>query len=242
MLPSPLAVAFLLILLSWAASVFEGRYLRNGLLALAVAIIYLSSAVSVGDLLLSPLERRYPPLADQAMVLQARCVVVLGSGYAPRDGVPITAALDEIGLVRIAEGFRLLKTLGAAQLVVSGGATKGHGAAAWGYARLAHDFGVPDSAVLVLDSALDTAQEARVIKQRLGRTPFLLVTSAWHMPRAMLQMSRDGVVAIPAPTGQLTGRPRVWSDWLPSAAGLKRTELAIHEYAGLAALSAHLSD
>jgi uncharacterized SAM-binding protein YcdF (DUF218 family) len=94
----------------------------------------------------------------------------------------------------------------------------------------------------VLNKGLDTAQEARAVAVQLGTAPFLLVTSAAHMPRAMRQMKRAGAQPIPAPTGQLTGRPRGWDSWLPSSAGLGRTERALHEYLGLAALLAHVSD
>jgi uncharacterized SAM-binding protein YcdF (DUF218 family) len=126
--------------------------------------------------------------------------------------------------------------------VVSGGSPGGRARPAEGYARLARALGVADASLVVLDTALDTAQEARAIAARLGNAPFLLVTSAWHMPRAMLQMKLAGAKAIPAPTGQLTGRPMNWGSWLPSAAGLGRSERALHEYMGLAALTAHISD
>jgi uncharacterized SAM-binding protein YcdF (DUF218 family) len=121
-------------------------------------------------------------------------------------------------------------------LVVSGGAPPGRAAPADGYAQLARDLGIPQDSIVVLDKALDTAQEARAIAQRLGHSPFLLVTSASHMPRALEQMTRAGAVAIAAPTAELTGRPLNWTAWIPSASGLKRTEHALHEYLGLLAL------
>ena len=58
----------------------------------------------------------------------------------------------------------------------------------------------------------------------------------------MWLMKRVGANAIPAPTGQLTGRPMHWNSWIPSAAGLGRSERALHEYMALAALTAHVSD
>ena len=107
---------------------------------------------------------------------------------------------------------------------------------------MARDLGIPDASVIVLQDGLNTAQEARDIFQHLGAVPFLLVTSAVHMPRAMRQMQRVGAHAIPAPTGQLAGRPVGLDSVLPSSAGLDRTEHALHEYLGLAAALVHLSD
>jgi uncharacterized SAM-binding protein YcdF (DUF218 family) len=69
------------------------------------------------------------------------------------------------------------------------------------------------------------------------------VTSAYHMPRAMLLMRRAGADPIPAPTGQrvLSGTAgERWHALLPGAGGLRDTELAIHEYLGLAAIKVGL--
>jgi uncharacterized SAM-binding protein YcdF (DUF218 family) len=238
---APAALPFLLGIGAWIAGRRGWLKVRTSLLVIAVAMAYLVAIVPVGDELLWPLESAYPPLRDDDLP-RVCCIVVLGSGYAPHDGVPATAALDQDGLVRVVEGLRLAKKLGSPTLVVSGGAPPGRGRPADGYARLARDFGIPGSPPVVLNEALNTAQEARAVTQLLGSKPFILVTSAAHMPRAMLLMKRAGAKPIPAPTGQLTGRPRGRDSWLPSAGGLGRTEQALHEYLGLVALWAHLAD
>ena len=73
----------------------------------------------------------------------------------------------------------------------------------------------------------------------LGSQPFLLVTSAYHMPRAMRQMRRAGAAAIPAPGQQLV-RVKTGIEWgklIPGSAGLGKTERAFHEYLGLLAMT-----
>ncbi len=241
-LASPLAVAFLLGVAAFIVSARGWLRTRTWVLTLAGLIAYLATIVPVGDRLLSPLENEYPPLGANEALPRVDYVVVLGSGYAPHGELPITAALDEDGLVRIVEGVRLVRRLGSARLVLTGGAPTGRARPAQGYVRLAREFGVPDASLVVLDTALDTAQEVRAIGAQVGSARFLLVTSAWHMPRAMLLMKGVGANAIPAPTGQLTGRPMHWNSWIPSAAGLGRSERALHEYMALAALTAHVSD
>jgi uncharacterized SAM-binding protein YcdF (DUF218 family) len=241
-LVNPLMVMFL----AGAAGLIAGRLgrrrTRAWLLTLAAVGAYLEATVPVGNWLLAPLEGRYQPVSDTPPFPAVSYVVVLGSGYAPRADTSAATALDREGVVRIVEGLRLFRQLGSAKLVVSGGAPPGHSAPALGYARLARAFGVTDTALIVTDTGLDTAGEARAIVGLLGTAPFLLVTSASHMPRAMWEMERSSARAIPAPTGQLTGRPLTLDSWLPSAAGLGRTERAVHEYVGLAALAAHISD
>jgi uncharacterized SAM-binding protein YcdF (DUF218 family) len=61
------------------------------------------------------------------------------------------------------------------------------------------------------------------------------------MPRAISLMERAATHPIPAPTGQLTGKPHnAVADLLPSSAGLHATERACHEYLGILALSVGL--
>jgi uncharacterized SAM-binding protein YcdF (DUF218 family) len=238
MLASPLVAAFLL---AAAAAVpwLRGRRSLAGALWLGAALtVYLLSLRPVGDALLRPLEQQYFFNGSLTALPPLRYVVVLGSGYAPRPGVSPAAALDREGLVRVIEAVRAVRRLPGAHLILSGGAPAGREPPAHGYARLVVDLGVEESSLIVLDKPLNTAAEARSIAATVGTEPFLLVTSAWHMPRAMRLMARARTRAIPLPTGQESGeacRPR-WSCLVPSSAGLGKTERAIHEYLGLAAL------
>ena len=202
--------------------------------------VYLGATGGVGDSLLGPLERQYPALQD-GLLPKVGYVVVLGSRYVPRDGIPVTAALDADGLARIAEGVRLARHLGAVRLVVSGGAAAGEAPPALGYAKFAREFGVDDVSLVVLNESRDTHEEARSVAALIGAAPFILVTSAYHMPRAMRLMEGAGAHAIPAPTGQRVDRSyRGWGDLIPTASGLSKTEHALHEYLGLVALTAGL--
>jgi uncharacterized SAM-binding protein YcdF (DUF218 family) len=154
--------------------------------------VYFGSLVSVGEALLTPLESQYPPLGDDAQLRGVGYIVVLGSAYVPRDGIPVTAALSENGLIRIVEGLRLAGHMGNVRLVVSGGAAQGFTPSAFGYAELARQFGVADASLVVLDRPLDTGDEAHAVKSLLGTAPFVLVTSAYHMPRAVRLVHRVG--------------------------------------------------
>jgi uncharacterized SAM-binding protein YcdF (DUF218 family) len=238
-LAAPLLLALLTTVVAAGYRAFGRRRIAAGLLVAALAIVYLGAIARVGNSLLAPLESRYPPLQDGSLPSVAY-IVVLGSGYVPRDGIPVTAALDEDGLVRIAEAVRLMRRLGAVQLIVSGGAPPDKTPPAIGYAKLAHDLGVDDASLVVLNGALDTGAEARSVATLIGTAPFILVTSAYHMPRAMRLMQRAGARPIPAPTGQLVNESANsrWSSLLPTSAGLGKTERALHEYLGLAALAA----
>lgn len=63
--------------------------------------------------------------------------------------------------------------------------------------------------------------------------PWLLVTSAWHMPRSMALFQREGWNVTPYPVDYLTGSYTPWSN-LSIAEGAQRWEMLLHEVVGLA--------
>jgi uncharacterized SAM-binding protein YcdF (DUF218 family) len=163
-------------------------------------------------------------------------VVVLGSYYRPQWNMPVTGSLDYDGLVRVVEAIRLLRKIPGAKLLLPG-AVRGAVTPTNGYARLARDLGVEESALIRIDKRTqDTASEARQVAEYVGAQPFLLITSTAHMHRAVTLMKRAGAQPIPAPAT----RPNEGfapKDLLPRASGLRATELAFHEYMGLAAIA-----
>jgi uncharacterized SAM-binding protein YcdF (DUF218 family) len=239
-LASPLLVAVVLGVAGAVCRSKANRRLGTVLMLSAVAVAYLGATPGIGNAMLVPLERRYPPLSGDARALNVSDVVVLGSSYSPVGEIPVTGALDETGLVRIVEGVRLtLRLEQRGRLIVSGGAAEERNAPALGYAELARSLGVAEASLVILDDARDTGDEAEAVSALLGTSPFFLVTSAYHMPRAMRLMERAGAHPIPAPTHQrIRGSGGfAWHEWLPSGSGLRRTEEAVHEYLGLLALS-----
>lgn len=233
-LAGPLVASLVLLGIAAALRGFGRRRASLWLVVTAGLIAFISASPWFGALLMAPLEQQHPSAVIEAMP-RVDYIVVLGSGYSPGLGVPITGALDADGLARVVEGIRLSKSLNSARLIVSGGAPQGQGRAAQGYAELARDLGVPESTLVVLDTPLDTAAEARAIAGMLKTEPFVLVTSAYHMPRAMMLMKAEGARPIPAPTGQRikNAEGQRWRSLLPCSAGLRMTEQALHEYLGL---------
>lgn len=229
-----------LILAGVGLLLLRGSHRRAGvrLIAAGGMFAYLASTSMVGNALLTPLMGQYPTF-DSAQAAGVRDIVVLGSSYSPDEHVPITGALDPDGLARIVEGVRLARSRPDSRLLVSGGALPGFTPSALGYAKMATELGIERSALVVMDRALDTNEEAREVAALLGHSPFILVTSAYHMPRAMRLMRRAGANPLPAPTGQIfyAQRPNERFGLVPGSRGLRKTEAALHEYLGLAAVS-----
>lgn len=237
MIARPLVVAFAMALIGALLRAAGRLRAAQWLWAAAAVLAYAGASSPVGDALLDPLESCFPALSPASDTRGAAYVAVLGSGYRPRADVPITAALDDEGLARIVEGVRLVRALHL-PLIVSGGAVGESIAPALGYARLAGDLGVGADSMIVSTQGVDTQTEALAIAALVKEQRFILVSSAAHMPRAMRLLLRAGAHPIAAPTAQhvIHGDPDMWRYLLPTSIGLRKVEIALHEYLGLAAI------
>ncbi|MCB2184800.1 MAG: YdcF family protein [Deltaproteobacteria bacterium] len=205
-----------------------------GCLVLAGVLLLGFSLPVVAEALLAPLEERAGGYAQPAALAArgVRRVVVLSGG---RQAGPLTPA-DRLGrstVLRLLEGLRLWKGLPGASLVLSGGAYEG-GSVARDMAQVARELGVPTAALSVEDLSWDTDDQARRLAGLLGKEPFALVTSASHLPRALLIFRQYGLQPVPAPADFRTKSTDAapWA-WLPGSQALNLTHLALYEYYGL---------
>ncbi len=240
---SPLLITVLLLIV---AALLRWRGLRRASLGTAlagIALLYLCALDPVANALLRPLELAYRGLDDTHLPQGIAGIAVLGSTYSPRPGVPITGALSAEGLQRAAEGVRLAKRYGNVRLVLSGGVPSDSEsiASARGYDVFAREMGIDPASIVVLDQSLNTADEARALSKLFGRSPFLLVTSANHMKRAMLLFQHyTDARPIAAPTSQRlggTGRGP-FGPLMPRIGNLSDVQSCLHEYVGILAISA----
>lgn len=233
---TPLPIA--LVLMAIGCCIYMLEYRRTGRATAIAGTLLVAGASSgfIGGSLLQPLEGRYAPITDPTRIVPIpRYVAVLGAGYRPAPGLPVTAALDREAVARILEGVILVRQLPGARLIVSGGSVGGNPPSAHGYARVAIALGVPSSSIIVIDTPRTTAEEIRALGERVHQARVLLVTSAAHMPRAMTYCEMFNVSAVPAPIGNLVRSGNGWSlgALVPSGRGLRETEIAWHEYLGL---------
>lgn len=234
---SPLPLV-LLILAAGLVLLYLGRP-RTGRAAVAasLALLLLLSSQPVGRLLLLPLESRHEPLVLSERHSGIRWVVVLGSHVSDASGQPAVTRLSGVASLRLAEGLRIHNALEESRLILSGGTVFAGAASATVMSRAALSLGADPARLETHPGPRNTEEEAQVLREKLGDEPFILVTSASHMPRAMALARGAGLKPIPAPTvwrtrgGAPEGDPR---RWLPSSGGLAMSERAFHEYLGLA--------
>ncbi len=207
---------------------------RTQVILTGVAILYLFSFAPFGYLILRPLESRYVPISSSSLNKEVRWIVVLGGGSREDKTLTPEDRLGDASLKRLLEGVRLSRLLPQSRLVLSGGNYRGISPDALIMQQVALDQGVPRDRIILEAASWDTTDQAIFLRDRLGRAPFYLVTSAGHMPRAMKMFIRAGTQPIAAPTDfRAVWAPFQVTDFFPQAGALGNTESAFYEYLGL---------
>ena len=108
--------------------------------------------------------------------------------------------------------------------------------------RMLLSLGVPDNRIFMDDKSRNTAENAafskEICRQQGWKKP-IVVTSAFHMPRAARFFSREGLDFVPYPSDYRSNMNPIWSPYtvVPQSAYLLNSCLAIKEYVGIAAAS-----
>lgn len=194
--------------------------------------LFLLSLQPVADGLLRPIESRYPTWQETRKV---DYIVVLGGGYTWNPEWAPSSNLISNSLPRLNEGIRLWRANPGSKLIFTGApALTNPVSTAEAGARVAESLGVPRADIITLEQPKDTEEEALAVKRAIGNAPFLLVTSASHLPRAMIFFQRVGLDPLPAPANQLAidSPLNPWEYALPSPVWLMHSDRAGYETLG----------
>ena len=234
----------LLILITGLVLLWFTKRQRAGkiFVTLGVCVLLFFSYTAASDHLLGPLEKRYETAAIQLDnrvksedMKPVKFIVVLGGGHISDSKLPVTSQVGEATLVRLVEGIRLYRKYTGARLILSGGQVFDPVPEALKMANLAQELGVNEDDILLESESKNTVDEAHLIKPMVNNEPFLLVTSASHMPRAMIIFQHLGMNPIPAPTGHKVKDRQTFdpSLFFPNAENLLKAESGAHEYLGI---------
>ncbi|MBS1140432.1 MAG: hypothetical protein H6R13_1885 [Proteobacteria bacterium] len=229
----------------------------NGLLLIAVAglgrrrrwafplaflggfLLLLQSLPLVGSGLMGTLERRAGPVLQD--VAGAQAIVVLGSGLELDAEEYGGDTASDRTLVRTRYGATLARRFALPVLVSGGRPAKAMRSEAEVMADiLESEFKVPVRwrEMQSLDTIQNAAMSAAILK-KAGVRRIVLVTQAFHMPRAVRLFRAAGLEVVPAPTHFNAGGAGPFSvtDFLPSASALHNSFYALHEWLGIAWLT-----
>jgi uncharacterized SAM-binding protein YcdF (DUF218 family) len=215
---------------------FTRRRRGFSLIVIGIGGLITLTVLPVSSWMLAPLENRFPqpPIPDRI-----DGIVVLGGGVNP----VIAAARHQISVGDASERLFTASTLARlhpeARIIVSGGeagiAPKGFTEAAVMRDVLISQ-GIDESRIEIENKSRNTYENAlnslRLAQPKRGET-WLIVTSGWHMPRAVGCFREVGWQAVPYPVDyRTTGETEMLSFFI-MAKEFARLDLATKEWIGL---------
>ena len=201
-------------------------------------LLWTCSTPIVAEYVAGALERQYParPISETE---GADVAILLGGGVRPPAPPRLDADLADAG-DRVVHAARLYRAGKVKRILITGGNIP------WvpgtqPEANLLRDylveFGVPDDAISTAGISRNTYENALEIRDLIAAQPLesaLLVTSAFHMPRALATFQKLGIPVTPSSTDVrvITKTERPVFDWLPNSKYLDLTTLAVNEWIG----------
>jgi uncharacterized SAM-binding protein YcdF (DUF218 family) len=235
-IPSNLSIAFGLL----GVVLLATRRARLGRLLMAASLLALAvmGLSPLGNALIIPLEQRFPPWDDSRGPPDG--IVVLGGGITP----DVSAARNDIALNEAAE--RLTATVALARrypdarIVYSGGTGAliyREGSEAVIAVRLFESLGIPQARIIAEEQSRNTVENAvfsLLLAMPQPGERWLLVTSGYHMPRAMGVFRQAGFPVEAYPVDWRTRGPQdAWRPFSTLGSGMERTDTAAREWVGL---------
>jgi uncharacterized SAM-binding protein YcdF (DUF218 family) len=190
------------------------------------------------DAMLRRLENQFPPLVSTASLKDFTGIVVLGGALEPAYvwTTPGQSALNDAA-ERMTEVLPLLRQQPALWVLFTGGEGELFGGDLSEADRAAIFFakqGVAPAQLLFESASRTTYENAQLSKHVPGvnaARPWLLMTSAWHMPRAMAVFQKAGWNVTAYPVDFRTGAQTPWSQYSMDM-GAKKWKMALHELVG----------
>lgn len=222
-----------LAIILWRATRTDQRWRRISLVALV--FVWVIQTRPFAELMITPLENTYAtPSVESLRERDVTEIVVLsGGGFHGNDEL-LVSRFPHASLYRLSAALELCQYLGdACRLTFSGssGATD-----PLPVAQVMEQFArtlLPNRTIHSEFASNSTAEHPTNLKKLLVTDSFVLVTSAYHMPRTMITFTRAGLHPIPYPVDRYVMGNYKWNDWLPNAGNLETIQIALHEYVGL---------
>lgn len=236
-LTQPLAWVIVLLATSLLSARKRPRLGRR-LVWAALALLLLLGWQPLPDLLIRQLESQYAEIPPRADLRDFVGVIILGgsteTSYVAQAHVqPLLNDAAE----RMTAPLAMLQTNPHLRLLYTGGGATPE-SRAFSEAQRAKIYfdsmGVPASAVLYESASRTTFENATLSAKLPGvdiAQRWLLVTSAWHMPRSMATFAKAGWNVTAYPVDFRTGPTTPWTEY-SLGAGLRSWQLVLHELLG----------
>lgn len=224
--PLPIYGLLLLAAIAWRT--------RSALWLVVLAWAYVMSIPAVADRAADLLERQYRPIADLSPY-RGYPVLLLSSGGKRWDrDEGFVNLLANSGWERLLVAVKTVRQV-EGELIIAGGPPKGAGSEpiAVTMQNVVLDMGIDLKAVTAEKTSINTFENLANLKEKIEKKPFIMVTSASHLPRAMMIAEKLGLEAIPQPADFLTGRITGIRRFVPTAVTILHWDVILHEFVGI---------
>jgi uncharacterized SAM-binding protein YcdF (DUF218 family) len=219
-------------------------FLGRRLLIAAVVLLAICGFSPLGNWLLYPLEQRFPPWDAARGVPDG--IIVLGGSIDPELSVAHGRAALTNAADRLIAAAALARRYPNARIVFSGGnanLVSDDTAKEADYAlSVFESLGIPRERLTMERRSRNTQENAefsKVLVHPKDGERWLLVTSAYHMPRSVGLFRKAGFAVEPYPVDWRVGEAWDLLKFTPVAVdGLERTDIAMREWIGLTAYRA----
>jgi uncharacterized SAM-binding protein YcdF (DUF218 family) len=238
---------FIALLVGYGAILIWTGWARWGrrFVTIGAVLLLVVGLSPLGNALILPLENRFPR-ADLDQPPAPAGLIILGGAENRLVGSARKApTLNEAG-ERLLEGAILALRFPNAKVAFSGGDAGilyKSDSEAQGAADILTDLGVESGRLVLESNARDTYENAVFLRKELDRggafsegTRWLLITSAYHMPRSIGAFRQAGFDVEPWPVDYRTRGPEDFSKPFDKVSeGLRRVDTATREWVGLLA-------
>jgi len=228
----PMNIALLLLLLALVFFKSKPAFAVKAI-SLSFVSLLIGAMPPISNALVSNMEGHYESFTVSATPVDY--IVILGCGHQTNDALAVTSQLKPCSLQRLVEGIRIAHLHPEATLIASGFAGIDPVPNAEKVKQAAIALGIPAQRVLTESYPRDTQEEAELISPRVKGTNVVLVTDAYHLPRAMKYFELAGVNPVPAPAGFFVKDPDTQIKWLtyfPTSKALHQTSIIWYETMG----------
>jgi len=218
------------------------RWRRMGMgLALTAAVATLAlGLLPISSALLRPLEERFPAFRDDGTPVTG--IILLGGAVEAADSLSRGSLVAHESAERVLDTIALAHRYPGARILISGGGGTVFGdgtAEAPIIAAYFKSIGIDPARMLIEDRSRTTYENAvysiELAKPKQGER-WLLVTSAWHMPRAVGAFEKVGFAVVAYPVDfRTSGGLGIYRPFAFISEGLRRLDIATKEWAGLIA-------
>jgi len=193
------------------------------------SLLFLFSYPPFSNFLVKNLENKYQKYDYKTPI---EYIHVLGNGHNTDTSQPISSHLNDTETKRVLEGIIIHKQTPNSKIIFTGYSGETNTTNAKMNAILASALGVSEESMIVNGKPVDTREEAEFTKTIVGKNPFVLVTSATHIPRAMMIFRSYGMNPIAAPTNFYKEEFRGYFV-KPGTRYFFLSTVAVHEYLGM---------